>query len=73
MEDIIIIGAGPAGLTSAIYGARAGKKVLVLEKIAYGGKIVSANLVENYPGIKSISGFDFARDLYEQTKSLGLY
>ena len=71
MEDLIIIGAGPAGLTSAIYGARAGKKVLVLEKIAYGGKIVSANLVENYPGIKSISGFDFARDLYEQTKSLG--
>ncbi len=71
MYDIIIIGAGPAGLTSAIYGERAGKKTLVLESLSYGGKIINALLVKNYPGIKEISGFDFATNLYEQAIELG--
>lgn len=71
MYDIIIVGAGPAGLTSAIYACRANKKVLVLEAKSYGGQIVNASLVENYPGIKSISGFEFATNLYNQAKDLG--
>ncbi len=71
MYDIIIIGAGPAGLTAAIYGLRAGKKVLVLEGKAYGGQIVNAQKVENYPGIIEISGRDLAKNLLTQVRSLG--
>lgn len=70
MYDIIVIGAGPAGLTSALYGLRANKKVLVLEAKTYGGQIVNASLVENYPGIPNISGFDYATNLYNQVKDL---
>lgn len=71
MYDIIIIGAGPAGLTAALYALRANKKVLILEAKAYGGQILNANIVKNYPGIKEISGFDFAQILYEQVIALG--
>lgn len=71
MYDIIIIGAGPAGLSAAIYGIRAGKSVLVLEGKTYGGQIVNTPEVENYPGIKKMSGFEFATKLYEQAKELG--
>lgn len=71
MHDIIIVGAGPAGLTAALYALRANKKVLVLEAKSYGGQIINANKVENYPGIKSISGFDYATNLYNQVKELG--
>ena len=72
MYDIIIIGAGPAGLTAALYALRANKKVLVIEAKSYGGQIIKANKVENYPGINSISGVDFATNLFEQVESLGL-
>lgn len=71
MYDIIIIGAGPAGLSAAIYGIRAGKSVLVLEGKTYGGQIVNTPEVENYPGIQKVSGFEFATKLYEQAKDLG--
>ncbi len=71
MYDIIIIGAGTAGLSAAIYGLRAGKKVLVLEQLSYGGQIINTPEIENYPGIKNISGFDFATGLYEQATALG--
>lgn len=72
MYDIIIIGAGTAGLSAAIYSLRAGKSVLVLEqKPSYGGQIVNTPKVENYPGIPEISGFAFAKSLYEQAVSLG--
>ncbi len=71
MYDIIVVGAGTAGLSAAIYGVRAGKKVLVLEEKSYGGQIINTPEVENYPGIKNISGFEFATNLYEQAKSLG--
>ena len=71
MADIIIIGAGTAGLSAAIYALRAGKSVLVFEQLAYGGQIINTPEVENYPGIKSISGFDFAQGLYEQAVALG--
>ncbi len=69
--DIIVVGAGPAGLTAALYALRANKKVLVLEAKSYGGQIVNAKVVENYPGILSISGYDFAKNLYEQVSNLG--
>ena len=71
MYDIIIVGAGPAGLTAAIYGVRANKKVLVLEARSYGGQIINANKIENYPALKNISGFDFASNLYNQANDLG--
>lgn len=71
MYDIIIVGAGTAGLSAAIYGVRAGKSVLVLEAKNYGGQIINSPEVENYPGIKHISGFEFATNLYEQVKELG--
>ena len=71
MYDIIIVGAGPAGLTAAIYGRRAGKKVLVLEAKTYGGKIVNTLDIENYPVEEHISGFDFASKLYHQATELG--
>lgn len=70
MYDTIIIGAGPAGLTSAIYLRRANKKVLVLESSSYGGQIVNATDIENYPGYTNISGFDLATNLYNQVKNL---
>ena len=66
MYDIIIIGAGPAGMTSALYALRANKKVLLLEGKAYGGQILNASKVENYPGVSSISGFDLATNMYNQ-------
>ena len=71
MYDIIIVGAGPAGLTAAIYALRANKKVLILEAKCYGGQIVNAAKVENYPGIESISGFDYAQTLFNQVSKLG--
>ena len=69
--DIVIVGAGTAGLSAAIYAVRAGKSVIVLEAITHGGQIVNTPEVENYPGIQKISGFEFANNLYEQAKSLG--
>ena len=71
MYDIIIVGAGTAGLSAGIYGVRAGKTVLILEGNSYGGQIINTPEIENYPGIKSISGFDFATGLYEQAQALG--
>lgn len=71
MYDIIIIGAGPAGLTSALYARRANKKVLIFEAKNYGGQIINAHLVENYPGIAQISGFELATNIYNQVINLG--
>lgn len=66
MYDIIIIGAGPSGMTAALYASQARKNVLVLEKEVYGGQILKADKVKNYPAISEISGFDFANNLYKQ-------
>ncbi len=71
MYDIIIVGAGPAGLTAAIYALRARKKILILEAKSYGGQILKADKVENYPGIDSISGFDLATSMYNQVIKFG--
>ena len=70
--DILIVGAGPAGLTAAIYGSRSQKRVLVLEANSYGGQIVNTLDIENYPVEEHISGFDFATRLYNQSKNLGV-
>ena len=72
MYDIIIVGAGPAGLTSALYAGRANKKILVLETKVPGGQIVNAHKVTNYPGIDNISGSDYATNLYNQVLNLGV-
>ena len=69
--DIIVVGAGPAGLTAAIYARRASKSVLVLEAKAWGGQIINTPDIENYPVIAHISGVDFANDLYRQATALG--
>ena len=71
MYDIIIVGAGPAGLSAAIYASRARKKVLVLEALTYGGQIINASKIVNYPGFSEINGVDFATNLYEQAVGLG--
>lgn len=69
--DIVIVGAGPAGMTAAIYGRRASKSVLVLEAVSYGGQIINAPDIENYPVEAHISGYDFAAKVYKQAKDLG--
>ena len=71
MKDIIIIGAGPSGMTAAIYALRANKSVLLIDFKGYGGQIINAKSVVNYPGIKEISGIDYAKTLYEQVTSFG--
>lgn len=71
MYDIIIVGGGPAGLTAAIYGLRAGKRVLVIEKNGFGGQIAFSPKVENIPGTICISGSEFADKLTEQAMNLG--
>lgn len=71
MYDILIIGAGPAGLTAAIYACRAEKRTLVLEAKTYGGQIINTPDIANYPVAPGISGFDFATTLYNQAKDLG--
>lgn len=71
MYDVIVIGAGTAGMTAGIYARRAGKTVLIIEKKNYGGQIINTPEVENYPGISKVSGFTFANNLYNQTRELG--
>ncbi|MCI8292868.1 MAG: thioredoxin-disulfide reductase [Hespellia sp.] len=71
MYDIGIIGGGTAGLTAAIYAQRAGKQTVILEAMSYGGQITATHKIENYPGIESISGGEFAEGLMSQAKKLG--
>ena len=71
MKDIIIIGAGPAGMTAALYALRADKSVLLLEKENFGGQITFSPRLENYPTIMEISGSEFANLLLEQVIAHG--
>lgn len=67
-HELIILGAGPAGLTAAIYAKRSGLDMLLLEKGAVGGQITTTSDVENWPGLKQISGFDLAQSLQEHAE-----
>ena len=71
MYDIVIVGAGPAGLTAAVYARRANKSVLLLDKGAFGGQITFSPKIENYPGFESISGSELADKMVEQALSQG--
>lgn len=69
--DVIIIGAGVAGLTAAIYAQRAGLRSVVLDKGTYGGQAAITNEIENYPGIPLVTGVEFATAVYQQATSQG--
>jgi len=71
MADIIIVGAGPAGLSAAIYARRANMDTVVYEGETYGGQIINTPEIENYPSIAKISGFDWATNLYNHATGLG--
>lgn len=71
MYDVVIIGGGPAGLTAAIYLARAKMKCIVLEKNYFGGQIAITNKVENYPGIPEISGMELTQNMHKQGEKFG--
>jgi thioredoxin reductase (NADPH) len=70
--DVIIIGAGPAGLSAAIYTARSGRATLVVEKGAIGGQAINTSRVENYPGLESVSGIDLTQAMYRQAQKFGI-
>lgn len=71
MEDIVIIGGGPAGLSAALYASRAGAKVTIVEAGAPGGKLNLTAHIENYPGVKKKMGPELAYEMYEQSLSFG--
>jgi thioredoxin reductase (NADPH) len=70
--DIVIIGAGPAGLTAAIYAIRANMSVLILDRLAPGGQMVNTNEIENYTGTGRINGAELSMKMYEHTQELGV-
>lgn len=71
MYDIVIIGAGPAGMTAALYGLRAGKTAVLLECNSFGGQIVYSPRVENFPSLMQISGNELASNMLDQVTNLG--
>lgn len=69
--DVIVIGAGPSGMTAAVYAIRAGLKTAILESMAPGGKMIKTYEIQNWPGIKEISGADLAMQMFDHCTSLG--
>lgn len=69
--DVIIVGGGPSGMTAALYALRFDKKVLILEKEAFGGQIATSPRVENYPSIKAITGLELSNNMFDQILDLG--
>ena len=72
MNDLLILGAGPAGLTAGIYGARGGLKTVIVERKSFGGQAAITPEIENFPGIQNIDGFTLTFNMQEQAKSLGV-
>lgn len=73
MEDLIIVGAGPAGLTAGLYASRARLKTVLLEKLAPGGQILTTDFVENYPGFpEGLSGYELVDRMKRQAENFGL-
>ncbi len=70
--DLVIIGSGPAGMTAAIYGARADLKVLMLDKLAPGGQIINTNEIQNYTGVGTINGAELAMNMFTHTQELNV-
>ena len=70
--DLVVIGAGPAGLTAAIYGVRANLSVLLLDQLAPGGQIINTNEIENYPGVGKVNGAQLAFQMFEHATELGV-
>lgn len=68
--DLVIVGSGPAGMTAAIYGARAKMKVLMLDKLAPGGNIINTNEIQNYTGVGTINGAELAMNMFTHTQEL---
>ncbi|MBR4872601.1 MAG: FAD-dependent oxidoreductase [Clostridia bacterium] len=71
MYDIIVVGAGPAGLTAALYARRAEKSVLIIERSTFGGQMTYSPKIENYPGYVSLSGNELADKMVEQVLEQG--
>ena len=69
--DLVIVGAGPAGMAASIYGSRAGLKTLLLDNGAPGGKLIKTHKISNYPGVKELAGTDLAMSMMEQATSFG--
>ena len=70
--DVVIIGAGPGGMTAAIYTQRAGLKTVMLEKAAPGGKMMTTHEVENYAGLGNVSGYEISEKMFNHTQELGV-
>ena len=70
--DVIIVGAGPAGMTAAIYAIRANMKVLMLDRLSPGGAIINTNEIENYTGAGKLTGDELAIKMFEHTQELGV-
>ncbi|MCF0111018.1 MAG: FAD-dependent oxidoreductase, partial [Erysipelotrichaceae bacterium] len=70
--DLIIVGAGPAGMTAAIYGARADMTVLMIDKLAPGGNIINTNEIQNYTGVGTINGAELAMNMFTHTQELNV-
>ena len=70
--DLIIIGSGPAGMTAAIYGARANLSVLMLDRLAPGGKIINTSEIQNYTGMGTVEGADLAIRMFQHTQELNV-
>src|SRR2546425_13052450 len=70
--DIVIIGGGPGGLAAGLYAARGMHSTLLLEKGVIGGQISLTEIVENYPGVPTVNGFDLARTMLKQAEAYGM-
>lgn len=70
--DVIIVGAGPAGMTAAIYAIRANMSVLILDRLSPGGQMVNTNEIENYTGTGKINGAELSMQMFEHTQELGV-
>ena len=72
MYALALVGCGPAGMTAALYGARANLSVVLLDRLAPGGQIINTNEIQNYPGMGTVNGAELAIKMYEHTQELGV-
>ena len=72
MYDLLILGAGPAGLTAGIYGARGGLKTVIIERKSFGGQAAITPEIENFPGYQNIDGFTLTFNMQDQAKKQGV-